>query len=153
MILTHLICSNFIIFSLNTKQPLAQHNPPPHIAAISLGASGWLQRTHSSGVLRYHSWTAASELPDASKESFFRDVEIPLMDNCLRASGWLQRTILQGFWDITHGQPPVSFRVVPQNHSSGVLRYHLWTAACAVSLPLLKLRTQLPAVLFPQNCT
>ena len=77
MILTHLICSNFIIFRLNVKQPVAQ---TPHIAAISLGASGWLQTTHPSGVLRYPSCTAACELPDGSKDPFYRGSEISLMD-------------------------------------------------------------------------
>ena len=33
--------------------------------------------------------------------------------------------------------------MAPRNHSSGVLQYHPQTATCAVSLPLLKLRTQL----------
>jgi hypothetical protein len=33
--------------------------------------------------------------------------------------------------------------MVPKNHSSGVLQYHPQTVTCAVSLPLLKFRTQL----------
>jgi hypothetical protein len=50
MILTHLICSNFIIYELNTKQLTAQHIPflGLYIAAIAasfLGASGRLHGT------------------------------------------------------------------------------------------------------------
>ena len=33
------------------------------------------------GVLRYHPWTAVCDLPAVSKEPFFKDVEIPLMDS------------------------------------------------------------------------
>jgi hypothetical protein len=110
MILIPLICSNFIIFRLNNKQPLAQDIPPP---------------------------------PHRSKEPFFRGVEIPLIDSRLWASGWLHKTILQGCSDSTREQPPVSSRMAPRNHSSGVLQYHPLTATRAVSLSLLKLRTQL----------
>ena len=38
-------------------------------------------QNHSLGMLKYHSWTAAYELPDGSTEPFFRGVEIPLMDS------------------------------------------------------------------------
>jgi len=35
------------------------------------------------GVLRYHSWTAVCELPDGSAEPFFRGVAVPPMDSRL----------------------------------------------------------------------
>jgi len=38
-------------------------------------------QNHSLGILRYHSRTATCELPDGSKETFLKDVEIPLMDS------------------------------------------------------------------------
>jgi len=40
-------------------------------------------KNHSSGVLRYHSWTAACELPGGSTEPFFRGAKIPLVDSRL----------------------------------------------------------------------
>lgn len=58
MIWTELICSNFIIVRLLTKQMLAQHIPLRlYMATLSLAASICLHRT-TLGVLWYHSWTA-----------------------------------------------------------------------------------------------
>jgi hypothetical protein len=58
MIWTQLICSNFIIFRLNTKKLLAQPIPTlgVHITAISFGASTWLHKT-TLRVLQHHSQT------------------------------------------------------------------------------------------------
>jgi len=58
MIWIELICTNFIIVRLLTKQMLAPHiHLRLYMATLSLAASIWLHRT-SPGVLRYHSWTA-----------------------------------------------------------------------------------------------
>jgi len=40
-------------------------------------------KIHSTGVLRYHSWTSACELPDGSTEPLFRGAKIPLVDSRL----------------------------------------------------------------------
>jgi len=40
-------------------------------------------KNHTSGVLRYHSWTAVCELPDGSTEPFFRGVEVSPTDSHL----------------------------------------------------------------------
>jgi len=40
-----------------------------------------------------------------------------------------------------------NFRMASQNHSLGLLQYHSWTAAGSVSLPHLKLHTQLNKLL------
>ena len=59
MVWTHPICNNFITFSLNTKQLLAQHIP----------------------LLGYTSLLPPWELANGCTEPFSRDVAIPLTDS------------------------------------------------------------------------
>ena len=111
---------------------------------------------HSLEMLRYQSWTAVCELPDGSTEIFITDVEIPVMDSSLWATGWLHWNIHYRCWDTSHGQPSVSYRMAPLNHYLAVVRYQSWTATCTVSFPLLKLCTNLntvwPAGALSTNC-
>ena len=59
MIFTHLICSNFIIFRLNTEQLLAQHIPLLGYTLLpSVGDFQFASWNSSLVVLWYHSRTA-----------------------------------------------------------------------------------------------
>lgn len=76
MIWTQLICSNFIIVRLFTKQMLAQHIPLRlYMATLSLAASISLHIT-SLRVLQYHSWTATCV------------VSLPLLKLCTQSNTW-----------------------------------------------------------------
>ena len=58
MIFTYFICSNFIIFRLNTKQLLAQHIPLQGCTLLLLAGDFQIDSWNSSSVVLYHLWTA-----------------------------------------------------------------------------------------------